>query len=141
MPWKPQFPPISPHPAQAFDFCMAEVLASDGEPVGHVLVFAEPYARSTGQLWWKNLSDPFVTLEFWSEIDGEFDDPFLGSAEEVNAAVERLQRAEWPPWSADDGDEPTYRLRWLDIDESSRVAADVFELDLSAERRRRKRGD
>ena len=63
MPWKPQFPPISPHPAHTFDFSVAELLAPDDGPLGHLLVFAEPYARQTGHLWWKILSDPYLTLE------------------------------------------------------------------------------
>ena len=59
-------------------------------------MFADPYARATGHLWWKTLSDPYMTLEFWTSIHGEFDDPFLWTSEDVNAAVEALQRGEWP---------------------------------------------
>ena len=61
MPWKPPFPPVPPHPAQTFDFSVAEVLSPDGDPVGHLLVFTEPYARVAGRLWWKKLSDPYMT--------------------------------------------------------------------------------
>ena len=105
----------------------------------HLLVFAEPYARQTGHLWWKTLSDPSLTLEFWSYVHGEFDDQFLSNIEDVDAAVEVLQRGQWPPlgWDAS----TTYRLRWLDSDESRRVSAGVFGLDLEAERRERKRLD
>lgn len=139
MPWKPAFPPMPPHPAQTFDFSLAELLAPDGQPLGHLLVFAEPYARKTGHLWWKTLSAPSLTLEFWSYVHGEFDDQFLSNIEDVDAAVEVLQRGQWPPlgWDA----LTTYRLRWLDIDQSRRASAEVFGLDLEAERRIRKRLD
>ena len=72
-----RFPPIAPGPAQAFAFSVAELLAADSAPVGHLLVFAEPYARETGHLWWKTLSDPYLTLEVWSSIDGKFEDRFF----------------------------------------------------------------
>ena len=136
MPWKPQFPRVSPHPAQRFDFSVAEVLG-DG-PVGYVLVFAEPYALQTGHLWWKTLSDPWFTLEMWSSIHGEFEDTFLS---DIESAVEGLQRGEWPVWPTSDRDASTYLLRWLDIHEASRVSVEVFDLDLAEERRRRKRLD
>lgn len=41
---------------------------------GHLLVFAELYAREAGHLWWKNLSDPRPELELWSFIGGEWDE-------------------------------------------------------------------
>ena len=128
------------HPTRRrrFDFSVAEVLLPNGEPVGHLLVFADPYARATGHLWWKTLSDPYMTLEFWTSIHGEFDDPFLWTSEDVNAAVEALQRGEWP---FDQDASTTYRLRWLDVNESRRVSADVFGLDVATERRRRNRLD
>ena len=131
MDWKPQFPPVPPHPAQAFDFRVAEVLAGDGL-VGHLLVIAEAYARETGHLWWKTLSDPHITLELWSSIHGKFYDDFLGDEEVTN-----LQRGEWR--SFDQGTPTTYLLRWLDPHKAREVSAEVFELDLDAERRRRKR--
>ena len=53
MPWKPEFPQVPPHPAQSFDFRVAEVLAIGDGPVGHVLVFAETYAQQSGHLWWE----------------------------------------------------------------------------------------
>ena len=85
----------------------------------------------------EDLSDPYFTLEFWSSIHGDFDDPFLRTSEDVDAAVEGLQRREWQP---SDGDaSTTYLLRWLPIDEARRVSLDAFGLDLTAERRRRKR--
>lgn len=136
MPWKPEFPPAPPHPAQSFDFRVAEVLAIGDGTVGHVLVFAEPYAQQSGHLWWKSLSDPHMTLEIWSYIDGEFEETFLS---DVGGAVDRLQRGEWPVWPADDDDARTYLLRWLDADESRRVSIEAFGLDLDEERRRRKR--
>ena len=137
MPWKPVFPPVPPHPAQSFDFRVAEVLGIGDGPVGHVLVFAEPYAQQSGHLWWKSLSHPHMTLEIWSSIDGEFEDTFLY---DVGDAVERLQRGEWPVWPTDDDDEArTYLLRWLDADESGRVSRDAFGLDLGEERQRRTR--
>lgn len=136
MPWKPRFPPVPPHPAQEFDFRVAEVLAIGDGPVGHVLVFAEPYAEQTGHLWWKELSHPKMTLEIWSNIDGEFEDTFLP---EVGGAVERLQRGEWPVWPTHDEDARTYLLQWLGIDESRQVSIAAFGLDLDQERRRRKR--
>ena len=110
MAWKPQFPPVPPHPAQAFDFRVAELLAG-ARPVGHLLVIAEPYARETGRLWWKTLSDPHVTLEFWSSIRGEFDDGFLADDKNVDAEVTGLQRGEWRTF---DKEPTTYSLRWLD---------------------------
>jgi hypothetical protein len=137
MPWKPEFPPVPPHPAQSFDFRVAEVLAIGDGPVGHVLVFAEPYAQQSGHLWWKSLSHPHMTLEIWSYIDGEFEDTFLS---DVGGAVERLQRGEWPVWPTDDDDDArTYLLRWLDAEESRRVSREAFGLDVDEERRRRKR--
>lgn len=136
MPWKPQFPPVSPHAAQDFDFRVAEVLAIGDGRVGHVLVFAEPYAQQAGHLWWKAMSHPKMTLEVWSHIDGEFDDTFLY---DIGDAVERLQRGEWPVWPTRDDDARTYLLVWLGIDESRRVSMEAFGLDLDQERRRRKR--
>lgn len=137
MPWKPVFPSVPPHPAQSFDFRVAEVLAIGDGPIGQVLVFAEPYAQQSGHLWWKSLSHPHMTLEIWSYIDGEFEDTFLY---DVGGAVERLQCGEWPVWPTDDDDDArTYLLRWLDADESGRVSRDAFGLDLDEERLRRKR--
>ena len=49
-------------PGAHVDFSVAELLAPDDGPLGHLLVFAEPYARQTGHLWWKILSDPYLTL-------------------------------------------------------------------------------
>jgi len=138
MPWKPRFPPVPPHPAQDFAFSLAEVLAIGNGPVGHVLVFAEPYARSTGHLWWKRLSDHEMTLEIWSSIHGEFEEMFLS---DIGSAVEGLQRGEWPVWRTFDEDASTYLLRWLGHDDSQRVSMEVFGLDLPQERRRRKRGE
>jgi hypothetical protein len=131
-------PPVSPHPAQRFDFSVAEVFTLGSGRVGYVLVLAEPYARQTGHLWWKTLSDPQFTLEIWSVIHGEFEDTFLS---DIESAVEGLQRGEWPLWPTLDQDASTYQLRWLDIDESRRVFTEVFDLDLAEQRRRRKRLD
>ena len=138
MPWKPVFPQVPPHPAQSFDFRVAEVLAIGDGPVGHVLVFAEPYAQQSGHLWWKSLSHPHMTLEIWSYIDGEFEDTFLS---DVGGAVERLQRGEWPLWPTPEDDARTYLLVWLGIDESRRVSMEAFGLDLDQERRRRQRAE
>jgi hypothetical protein len=138
VPWKPKFPPVAVHPAQQFDFRVAEVLGVGDRTVGHLLVFAEPYARPSGRLWWKTLSDACLTLEVWSSIDGEFDESFLVADEDVDAAVEGLRRGEWQVGGAAS---TTYLLRWLDLDESRRVSVDVFGVDLEAEQRRRKRLD
>jgi hypothetical protein len=138
VPWKPKFPPVAAHPAQQFDFRVAEVSEVGGRTVGHLLVFAEPYARRAGLLWWKTLSEVCLTLEVWSSIDGEFDESFLFAVEDVDAAVENLRRGEWQVGGTAS---TTYLLRWLDLDESRRVSADVFGVDLEAERRRRKRLD
>jgi hypothetical protein len=138
VPWKPKFPPVAVHPAQEFDFCVAEVSGVGGRTGGHLLVFAEPYARQSGRLWWKTLSDACLTLEVWSSIDGEFDESILVAVEDVDAAVDGLRRDEWQVGGTAS---TTYLLRWLDLDESRRVSADVFGVDLEAERRRRKRLD
>ena len=83
--------------------------------------------------------DPYLTLEVWSSIDGKFEDRFFYHSEEVDAAVNYLQRGEWQPVGQHASS--TYLLRWLDTDESHRVSAEVFGLDLAAERRRQKRPD
>jgi hypothetical protein len=139
VPWKPQFPTFAPGPAPAFDFSVAERLAADDVPVGHLLVFAEPYARASGHLWWKTLSDPYLTLEVLSSINGEFADSFFSSSEDVDGAVAFLQRGQWQPVAQQHS--ATYVLRWLDAGQSCRVSAEAFGLDLAAERRRRKRPD
>jgi hypothetical protein len=138
VPWKPKFPPVAAHPAQQFDFRVAEVSEVGGRTVGRLLVFAEPYARRAGRLWWKTLPDACLTLEVWSSIDGEFDESLLFAVEDVDAAVEGLRRGEWQVGGTAC---TTYLLRWLDLDESRGVSADLFGVDLEAERRRRKRLD
>jgi hypothetical protein len=62
--WKPTFPSVPAHPAQQFDFRVAEMSDLDGERVGYLMVIADPYARQEGHLWWKTLTDPYFTLEF-----------------------------------------------------------------------------
>jgi hypothetical protein len=132
------FPPVPAHPAQQFDFRSAAVDELGGGTVGHLLVFAEPYAQQDGHLWWKTFAETSLTLEIWSYINGEFRESFLFEDGDVDAAVEGLRRGEW---QADGTASTTYLLRWIDPDESCRVSADVFGVDLQAERRRRKRLD
>jgi hypothetical protein len=138
VPWKPQFPSVPAHPAQRFDFRVAEAAEDGGKATGHLLIFAEFYARQAGHLWWKTLSDPCPALELWSFIDGKWDESFLLDVDEVDAAVEDLERGQWQSFASTGS--TTLLLRWLGVDESSRVAADVFGVDFKAERRRRLRG-
>jgi hypothetical protein len=126
VPWKPKFPPVAVHPAQQFDFRVAEVSGVGDRTVGHLLVFAEPYARQAGRLWWKTLSNACLTLEVWSSIDGEFDESFLFADEDVDAAVEGLRRGEWQMGGAAS---TTYLLRWLDLDESRRIVHHGSQVD------------
>jgi hypothetical protein len=137
VPWKPPFPSVPAHPARRFDFRVAEA-ADDRTVAGHLLVFAEFYAEEAGHLWWKNLSDPRPVLELWSLIGGEWDEPSLMDADDVDAAVEDFERCQWQSFAG--GGRTTLQLRWLDAHESTRVATNVFGVDLNAERRRRLRG-
>jgi hypothetical protein len=117
---------------------VAEAAEDGGTVAGHLLVFAEFHAEEAGHLWWKNLSDPRPELELWSLIGGEWDESSLMDADDVDAAVEDFERGQWESFAG--GVPTTFLLRWLDADESTWVAADVFGVDLNAERRRRLRG-
>ena len=138
VPWKPPFPSVPAHPARRFDFRVAEAAEDSGTVAGHLLVFAGFYAREAGHLWWKNLSDPRPVLELWSFIGGEWDEFSFVDADDVDAAVEDFERCQWQSFAG--GVPTTLQLRWLDADESTRVATDVFGVDLNAERRRQRRG-
>ena len=63
-------PAIAPCPAQAFDFSVAESSPQQiARRSGTCWCSQSLHARETGHLWWKTLSDPYLTLEVWFLLD------------------------------------------------------------------------
>jgi hypothetical protein len=121
MPWKPQDaePPL-PSRLAAYADRVAEIL-NDGQPAGFMLVEPEAYATQIGgALWWRRWSAFRWAAHLWLDLRG-LD---LGvDATDTLIAPEDLE-AELNEWDASRftfaGQLVT--LRWLEADESARIA-------------------
>jgi hypothetical protein len=122
MPWNPSHTePALPPPLAVYANRVAEVL-KDGRPVGFLLVEPEPYAEQVGgALWWRRWSEYRWAAHLWLNVPGL--DLDVDVADSL-VAPEDLE-AELHHWDADRfmlvGE--LLSLRWLDAEESARVAA------------------
>ncbi len=128
MPWNPPYaePPL-PSQLAAYANRVAEI-SQDGRPVGFMLVEPEAYAEQVGgALWWRRWSEMRWAAHVWLNLPG-LD---VGvDATDTLIAPEDLE-AELDDWDAGRftfaGQLVT--LRWLDADESARVAEAEWDDD------------
>jgi hypothetical protein len=127
MPWSPCHDPLPAHPRlQRYAHRVAEVWRGQDE-VGVLLVLPDAYwERTSGALWWRRWSAGrhAALLYLWLPCWGRpFTDAFV--------APDDLA-AELDGWDAGrfQFDGATYALTWLDEDESRRLAAERFGVEI-----------
>lgn len=125
MPWSPsEEPEVRDARLDGLRDRAGIVLDQDGQEVARLFLRAETvWERTSGHLWWSTWSPPHEAVHVWVRDDeGRVSDRLSTGAELEH------DLAEWARDVFTTGD-GTYRVTWLDEEESSRLRQESFGLD------------